>query len=276
MSGFLSNLLSSNPTSSKTPNLIGNLPEVIETIGPTTGFNKNYMVYLHGRDEANEVVSVYASIPEQFNMHLASDWASLLSSAHISQLVGAALPGRAANVAIGAASLAKDLFAYTDVMPSLTHLVWQSTSPINITIPFQFNAIEDEEIDVINPMVTLGKLVLPSFTKANILRVPGPTLLKSDKHGSPYKISLRLGTGIKLPDVIITSVSLTFDSMFTKSGKAISAQADVSISTSRIYTKTDLEKMFNLNPKSKKIGSLGANQAPNTTTKPSFVAGQSI
>jgi hypothetical protein len=266
MSGFLSNLLSSNPTSSNTPNLIGSLPPVIETISPTSGFNKNYMVYLHGRDETNAVVSVYASIPEQFNLHLQSDWGSLLSSPHLSGIVGA-LSQKGGNIATGVATASKDLIGITDVSPALTHLVWQSTSPINITIPFQFNAVEDEEIDVVNPMVTIAKLVLPSFTKHHLLRVPGPTILKPKSHGSPYNISLRLGTGIKMPDVIVTSVSLTMDSMFTKRGKIISAQADVSITTSRIYTKDDVDLMFGINPAKQKTKSLGsASQSKSLST----------
>ncbi len=251
MSGFLSSLFSNSAQSNQSANsnIIGGLSETPEVIGNSTGFNTNYLVYLHGHDEQNTPVSVMASIPEQFGIHIMSDWHSILNTMSAGEVASGAISGLASRVVGAAGGIAKNLTGVTDVIPQFTHQVWSSTSPINFSVPFQFNAVESDIDEVMKPIRELVKLAAPSVIASGyakgFLRAPGPSLIRKKSLGkSPYSINLHVGNTFTFKDVIVTGVNFIGDSMFTINGNMISAQVDVNIMTSRIYTKSDIDKVF--------------------------------
>jgi hypothetical protein len=217
----------------------------ISVVPEAVNFNPNYAVHLYGTDENGTTVDILAAMPEQFGIHLTSDWHSLLNQASIGGLLSGSLTGTAAAAIGSVGSVLKSFVGQTDIAPALTHQVWTSTSPLNFSIPFQFNAISSARKDVMDNIEALLLLESPSLNSAHTLKVPGPTILKTkNKNASQYKMHLNIGTTYIFEDIIVTGVSSVIDAMFTKSGDVVSAQVDVSISTSRILTKTDINKIF--------------------------------
>jgi hypothetical protein len=220
--------------------IIGNLTQIPN--GPQ--FNTNYAMHLKGTDENGTRISIFAFMPEQFGLHIQADWHSLLNQASIGGNVSGASPGFGGIIS-SIAGIAKGSIGQTDIIPALTHQVWTSTSPLQFSIPFQFNAIANSRNDVMDNLETLFSLVSPSLNSLGTLKIPGPTIVKSkSKYASKYKMNFFVGTTYVFQDIIVTGVNEVIDVMFDKKGGILSAQVDVSISTSRILTKKDIKSIF--------------------------------
>ena len=204
-------------------------------------FNPRYALYLQGQDEEGTEVKILAAMPEQLGIHITADWQSLLSQSDASSNIGG-LSSRLGNLAGASASIIKALTGQTDTL--LIPQIWHSSSPVDLSIPFQFNAVLNARQEVMDQLETLLKLVSPSLNSLHTLRAPGPTLNVGFRNLTKYHLTLHYGQTYTFDNIIVTGVSANPDSMFTVSGEILSCQVDVSIRTTTVLTKADISKIF--------------------------------
>ena len=240
--------------------------------------NPNYRVWLFGKDELNNKISIMAAMPETLSISVTGNWQSVLPGGNIADLA-ANIP--AIGKAISAASKTMQMTTgYTTMNQTLTMDVWASTSPIELRIPFQFNAISNPKTEIIQPLASLLKLCSPSTVDktGGFLRAPGPTFLGN----SPYNISLMLGPNITFTNVLVRNVMANMDSILDKTGTFLSAHVDVDISTNMIMTKADIDRIFGTTSsgadtsKFPSITMNDLNNAANTLVSDVRTAGQNV
>jgi hypothetical protein len=225
------------------------LPSPLESVHP------NYLVSIHGQDEVGNWLGrdkdrgILAVLPEEFALSTSSMWTPLLNSM-AQQLVGSMFGGKFAgiNAIAGAIGIGLSNTAFTQ-------LVWESTTPIEFRLPLIFNAVYDAQAEVMEPIMRLLMMTLPSDitdagsipgTKIDInqylpLLAPGPNM----KASSQYKVGINIGQAFSFTNVLIKSVNATFKTLSVQSGDFVSADVELEISTTRILTKNDLLKYFN-------------------------------
>lgn len=173
-------------------------------------------------------VDVLANIPEQFMMSVTSSWENRLpSSLQDVRGVSGSIIGGAAN------------FANLNVtFQWLTQQTWISSSPIELNLTLQFDALTSAYDDVVAPMKKLQKLVLPyrKFPEIDLLMPPGPSAADPNK----AKTYLRIGRLAYFHNVIVVSVNNTYDTRYNK-GYPISGQSEVVVRTIVMPTREDLD-----------------------------------
>ncbi|MHA1859714.1 MAG: hypothetical protein ACTSVF_01270 [Candidatus Asgardarchaeia archaeon] len=155
--------------------------------------------------------------------------------------------------------------------------MWVGTSPLTLTLPLKFEAVEDPEREVVLPCKMLQRMSLPSggavsgekhwydifsmippgpnpFTVEFLEEIPsiygkdvGGELLQLARklpgvRGLGDIINIHIGTFLFIPRVIIKEVQVEFDSKFTKEGYPISASASLIFETFEIMTKESLDE----------------------------------
>jgi hypothetical protein len=231
---------------------VATLPDIYTTDN-YGNFNSNYAIQLLGQDETETPLDIFASLPEHFSFHLSADWQPLLNNPSLSGLLGGAFKEIGAAAAIG-----KQGLGVADYTASSTMQVWNSTSPLDLSFPFVFNAITNSQTEVMDQIQSLCSLISPSTVDGGFIRVPGPIIYNLVLHPERgYKVSLRIGNALFFPNVIVTGVSPMFDVMCDASGNFISAQVDVAMRTSQILTKDDIKGIFNpsINSATSNVGS---------------------
>lgn len=125
---------------------------------PTTGKgslakNPNYWVALRtsvNTASGTSPIAIVGNTPETFSIALENEWESLVSS----------LFGQSSGIAGGALKFAG--FAY---LPQIfTTQIWKGTSPLEFSIPFQFNAHTDALKEVVQPIRDLIRISSPYRT----------------------------------------------------------------------------------------------------------------
>lgn len=208
--------------------------------------NPAYQITLSGGgvEALSNQTSITAYLPESFNFTLGSEWESLWNS--FIAVLGTA--GEHIAGALDAANNIAGLFnTRTSITQASTFPVWKGNEPLEFSLPFNFVAVENARLDVVDPMVTLMKLVCPKTNNAFTLEAPGPSftienqniVFKEDKI-----INLKIGKFIYIRGIIITNVASTIVSKFDINGDPIQAQCDVTMRTSFSPTQQDIMQWF--------------------------------
>ncbi len=222
----------------------------------------NYIAKFSGTDANGNKIGptkngIILPMPEQFDIQTSSEFQPLFPGASIFTAISNLAGGHAAlQTGEKLASGAQALTGYSSQNINLSKMIWLSTSPLTLTIPFQLNALYSAKDDVIVPVQQLLALTLPTTYGGGMMRAPGPDLItsKNKSYNSKYKINLSLGRTVKFTNIIILNVSAQLDTINDAKGHYISAAVHVSLCTDRIYSVTDLEKAFSLQAQSTYAG----------------------
>lgn len=187
--------------------------------------------------------SVFESpLDETLSVNLSAQW-----SAPFENILGDLAKAGAGAVGIpgkvtGGADLAMKSLGVQVKRRETSAQVWQSSDPMQLTIPFTFIAVNNARTDVRDKAVSLLKMVAPS-QEGLLLKAPGPTIIGSDVGGR--KITLHLGIFVKLERCIITDVQVQFDNVIGEEGIPLRAKVNVGIkSWYSCFTIQDIEDMF--------------------------------
>ena len=243
-----------------------------------SGIDKPYLIIVTSKnlaaDKNNKTGGmVIAKLQEQFTMAVDSKWMSFtegMEASPIGRILGAV-------TAMGGLSVQTAL---------CSRRMWISTTPIIITLNMLFMAETNAEAEVMQQVRNLQKMALPGSGSFGLLTPPGPspfTDLESSlggskigsvigatgkiavgavqafrnslgvKGGDEDRISIDIGTALRFDNVIIKSVSVTFDARMSAGatwvdsigrGKPIAAKAEVVFETYEILTKEALDKVY--------------------------------
>jgi len=190
--------------------------------------NPNYVVTIRRVQPDPEIV-IQAGLPESFAFGVNANYEPRLPNS-ITDVAGQKF---------GAASI---FLPVNRVLQEFSHQVWQSSSPIEFSLPLLFDAKKDARVDVLNPIKTLMMMALP-FKKTPediLLEPPGPTLLDPNRG----RISLRIGNFLYIHSVLLVDVNPTWDTRMNKAGVPISASCDVTLRTVNTPTQGDISEFF--------------------------------
>lgn len=215
--------------------------------------NPNYIVTLKTaeiKDKEEGYLNIEGYLPESLAINLTASWDSVLKDF----LSGADLTkagGWTGALASGVNTIMDLLGTKTAYSQLSTYPTWTGTEPLQFSIPFRFDAVNDTNNDVVEPWVNLMKLVCPT-KNGDLLRAPGPSITLDEETKTPLfnksrVLSLSIGKFIYIRGVIVTSVSNTLFSKFDVKGRPIQAEADVTLRTIFSPTVTDIENWFSYN-----------------------------
>jgi hypothetical protein len=257
---------------------------------------KYYRVMITG--EALPPTGIVAYTPEKF---------SISSSASFESRLSAGL-GAESSTLQQASNFLQATTGVSLVTKKMSLATWTSSSPIEFQLPFLFNAQSDPYNEVHVPLARLLALTRPtaldtpssnnttnpvgqaingagalaqkagSALGQNFIRGPGPTFDEPDR--GVY--TLTIGNIAVFTNMIITSVNVEMDSLITKDGYCISAQADVTVLTATMMLKEDLLTSFFVGganagssptTASSSTGSGGVTSNPTSTSSPAMPGG---
>lgn len=195
---------------------------------PNLSDNPNYVVTL-SRTTPSEV-HIEANIPETFSFGVQSNYDAVLPTS-IRDVVNG-----------GIANAASAAFKFNRVLQALSQQIWQSSSPIEISLPLLFDAKEDAKKEVRDPIVKLMAMCLPyKASKGDVaLTPPGPVLSKPDFG----RLSLRIGRFFYIHSVVLVDANPTFDTRLNAQGIPISATCDITVRTINTPSQEDIKAFF--------------------------------
>lgn len=197
---------------------------------------KEYKVILK-HSKGGESNTVNANLPPEFSFGLDIQWtmpfASGIGDLAQTMLSNARIPG--ANQAQNLVSAAT---GHTLILKAHTAQVYGGCTPLTVTIPFVFQAINDTQKEVVDPIKYLLRLAAP-YLEGKVLVAPLHVLGLKDEY-----VSLSIGQFIYLPFVVLKSVHPTFKTILYKNGKPMSATVEVTVETFYAITKNDVDEMF--------------------------------
>ncbi len=218
---------------------------------PTYNMDDRYRVVLTVSGDGGLSTNFETSIDETLAVSLSSQWAApfenLLGDAVSGMLSrGGTLAGRVGGM-ISAGSI---LTGHQLRFKPATARVWQTSSPMELTIPFTFVAINDPVRDVKQKAVDLLKLCAPSQDNTMMISAPGPVLMDQlSSEGTGRIISLEIGRFITLSPCIVENVQVQFENVIGEMGIPLRAKVNVDIkSWYTLFTVQDIDKMFRMAP----------------------------
>lgn len=202
---------------------------------------QQYIVTLTVQDETvGGGFEVSTSLDESFSISIGSQWESPFAN-----VMQDAIQKAGGKVAI-AGAMAK--FAGIETKNKQTSAqLWQSSTPIEFSIPFTFVATNDPEKEVKDKVKNLLKLCAPS-ENGLMLKAPGPSVADAARGAlglKGRKIKLRIGTFLTLEPCIITRVDAQFENLMGAHGIPLKAKVTVDITSYySCFTTTDIDTMF--------------------------------
>lgn len=125
---------------------------------------------------------------------------------------------------------------------------WVSSEAFRMTVPFVFIAIREED-DVLAPVKKLHKAVMPSIGDGAAgkftIKAPLNYQIKGPDSASGT-VTLAIGQWLKIPNLLISSVSHSVSQVTLKSGLPVYAQGQVELESFRMITAEDFEGFFSL------------------------------
>lgn len=224
---------------------------------------EQYAVLILVRDneaaEGPEQFHLKAWLPGNVQLATAANWDAPFASFGSSSLnVGAQVlrssleerrgDGISGSVAGAAADIAPDSLRFQKMSRSY----WQSNSPISLTLPLEFRAVDNAKADVHEVWWRLHALNLPRKGGGNSLVPPGPT-------GRRY-ISVAVGRFLRMHNVIVKTVNSDMRMIQDSQGVPVKMVVSVTFETDRIVTYEDWQQMSNFsknNPYSQVAERLG-------------------
>ncbi len=208
----------------------------------TWNADPKYVVKLEVVESGGASSTFESSIEETLSVNLGSQWSApfenILGDLAKAGAGAAGIPGKVT----GGVDLAGKALGLQVKRRETSAQIWQSSDPMQLTIPFTFIAVNNARKDVRDKAVALLKMVAPS-QEGMLLKAPGPTIVGSVVGGRD--ITLYIGEFVKLAKCIITDVQVQFDNVIGAEGIPLRAKVNVGIkSWYSCFTIQDIESMF--------------------------------
>jgi len=256
----MGNITTHSVTNGDTGTGIVNSKQKEEPFGPSSGEQASY-----GYPEDGDVVSEYliniyskrlntnivSTIQDKVGLRVTSEWRAVFGVGAIRQTLQQFLQ-------LGTRRALTSKWA--------TRRMWMGSSPISLTLPLKFAAINDAYFEVLLPLIKLQQMALPAQAKNNVggsaglgskaynmtrdlfsLEPPGPDPyqasfldnIRNIRGEGLEEISIEVGKLFRFPSVIIRDVAVEM-SDFAKGGYPTNGVATVSFETFEMVTKEDL------------------------------------
>lgn len=208
----------------------------------TWNADQRYIVRLIAMDDGGGSNTFESSVEETLAINMGSQWTApfenILGDLAKAGATAAGVPGKLT----GGYDLTSKAFGVQVKRRETSAQVWQSSDPMQLTIPFTFVAVTSARRDVRDKVVSMLKLAAPS-QEGLLLKAPGPTIIGSAVSGR--SITLHIGTYVVLEKCIITDVQVQFDNVIGVEGIPLRAKVNVGIkSWYSCFTVQDIEAMF--------------------------------
>lgn len=191
-----------------------------------------------------KVFPIIAALPERYNLSFSSQWDAPFSNKSMAE-AAAGIGGKVGAIISGGLEAGSAAGVIGSRNKYQLAQVWQSSSPVSFNLDFVFNAKTNTRDDILLKHVALLKLAAPSDIGAGVLAAPGPNLVSSNISGR--RITLYLGTYIKMEDVIVESVSSDVQTLCGADGIPHSMTINVELKSFFAgVTTQEIEKMFKL------------------------------
>lgn len=132
--------------------------------------------------------------------------------------------------------------------------VWSGSSPVTISMPIDFIAVNNSRNEVVRPIRTLMKMALPGGIEkfgSTFLDPPGPTIVDTiDAYKDSTSlvrgdiITVRIGRFIRFTHVVILQVQPSWSGKLSVDGLPMQAKVDIGFRTFTTLTKNQLDRMF--------------------------------
>lgn len=200
--------------------------------------------------ETNTAVSspITAMLPSSVSITFASDWFALLSNG-----LGRFEGFRNMLSGISQATMNLSLLNQKESVQ-----IWKGTSPIALSLPLEFIAVENGNKDVMQPIYDLTKLAMPSRTNEYFFEPPGPNFreviltekstARQGNEGGLAKgdlVTISIGKYLTFDRVIITSVDITNENLMMRDGIPQKVTANVSFQTALSLSISEVAQIFN-------------------------------
>jgi hypothetical protein len=199
-------------------------------------------------------------VPEDFSFDLANNWDPIGG-------LGDAIPGLSA-ITGSLDQVSKRTLGGVQPFKYFSPQTWNGPSYLSLTLPFELNNWESSASDVLDPMVSMMRLVTPSTDRLGRLQVPGPNPIKSglEQYADQAKSSSESGGTVSgdytdflegkifkctvgnfffMEPCVITNVSAAVDGQFEHgSGLPMSVVMNVQLQSYYPVSREDIEAWF--------------------------------
>lgn len=192
-------------------------------------------------------IGMQMDMPEQLVLGVSSEFESRLTTS-IAGVLNSVTGGAAENMA--------NLMGAVSHLQALSFQMWVGTTPIEIPLTFLFDAEEDANFEVYQPIAQLQSIALPvngtGTGLSSMLHPPGPRYGLSSKMGAfglnttGYGIDVKFGRMMLFKDCILVSATATYDSRLDSKGFPMSGQVECTFRTPLVYGRTDWLKAMQL------------------------------
>lgn len=176
------------------------------------------------RGPSGSPVTLIGPMPEQFNYSISAQWEALAGRGEMPD----GMLGRAATAGIGASSI-------NDLSLAMSALVWSGNEHLEIQLPFHIHGDSDPTQEITEVVKILSCGAVPILYEGGVLEPPGIKpyeALGTAASGTipAFGITLEIGKFVRLPQLVITSITPTFDLHMWKSGdKSAPMEATIDI-----------------------------------------------
>lgn len=209
-----------------------------------SGISNSYFVVINSSKHG----IVKARIPDKIDFAVRSEWSHLFP-----------------NPSSSIANFAAAFFGITSSTEVATMQVWQGTTPIEIRLDLEFVAEYNAEVEIVDNIKKLSKMVLPKRGSSEdsspggiplpsaLLRAPGPRVdIKdipfnlTDINFSPDSdvITVDIGEFLRFRGVIMRSLAIEFDGSMLRTGHPIKARCQVEFSTFFVVVAESFDRLF--------------------------------
>jgi len=176
---------------------------------------------------------VNAWLPNTFQFNLEQSWKNIIG-------------GGAPEIINAIMEMATGRNVYSQY---LTARVWTGSNPLAFRLPLHFVARRSSQGEVIKPIKQLMKMSLPVRSGSWTVFPPGPSVIHqaaeqllgwADTHSD--NITLYIGNYIRIPNVYISNVEVSFDGLLNKDGEPMSGDVMIQCATLYMPTSNEVDK----------------------------------
>ena len=129
----------------------------------------------------------------------------------------------------------RDLPAYSGWLQSVTKAYWTGSSPIRMTLPLEFRAIDSAKLDVTEQAKRLHLLTLPIQSGTDLVP-PGPD--------RGIQVGVNIGNFLTFTDVVVTQVGSEIRMIMDEAGYPVKAVTRFQFQTRKIVTQSEFNSIF--------------------------------
>lgn len=178
--------------------------------------------------------SVVARLPQEVSFQIRSDWQAAIAGEPF---------GHTANIVAG------EISGYSLKTQRMTAQTWLGNSPLEITLPLDFQAEINSQLEVVDPIIRLCQMALPkpggnTGIGGESFIQPGPRIFGIADNANDT-IIIKIGKFIQFSKVIIVNVSPVYKTQdMSKDHKPLRASCSMTFRSMFTLTSSDFAHQF--------------------------------